>query len=215
MHKLLRPTSAPTCLANYQSGTDNWKNVSNRDKYEIWLKLDQMQHNRCAYCEAQIQTCLGGDSHIEHFRQRARFEQGTFEWKNLFGSCNRKDSCGEYKDKQPAYSHQNLIKMDEQDPEDFLHFLADGNVVPKSNLSIDDEFRASETIRLFNLNGSLRQIREDMIKGYLKTAEQFMQMAEQYEPEVWLPLLENELIEVKQLPFSTAIKHTLANITDI
>ncbi|MDF5828215.1 TIGR02646 family protein [Pseudomonas aeruginosa] len=46
----------------------------------IWAKLDTMQGQRCAYCEALMSET---NRHIEHFRQRGRYPQGTFDWSNL------------------------------------------------------------------------------------------------------------------------------------
>lgn len=209
MHKLVRPIP-PLCLSQYQHGRDNWGNVTPGHKSEIWLKLDEMQQHRCAYCEAAIKTeRANSNAHIEHLRQRRSYPQGTFLWSNLFGSCNRQDSCGKHKDNLPAYDHQDLIKMDEEDPEQFLVFLADGNVVPAKGLRPSDKHKAEETIRIFNLNGALRQIRETAVKGYLQTAEELATYAEEFEEVDWLPLLQDELNQIKDLPFTTAIKHTL------
>lgn len=211
MHKLTRP-EAPTCLSEYQNGLDNWQNVSPEHKSEIWLMLDDMQQHRCAYCECEIKTGRkNSNAHIEHFRQRRSysFPQGTFEWSNLFGSCNKLDSCGKHKDALPAYAPSDLIKMDEEDPEHFLEFQFDGSVVPKTGLSSTELHRAKETIRIFNLNGSLRQIRKREVHGYKQTAEEFADMAANFDREDWLPLLEQELKVIANLPFSTAIKHAL------
>lgn len=210
MHKLTRPIP-PACLSQYQYCRDNWGNlIANGHIGEIWLKLDEMQQQRCAYCECAIKTYReNSNSHIEHFRQRRSYPQGTFLWGNVFGSCNRQDSCGKHKDDLPPYNHLDLIKMDVEDPETFLDFLADGNVVPAKGLNPGDKHRAEETIRIFNLNGSLRQIRETAIKGYIQTAEELASYAEEFDEADWLPLLQEELDSIKDLPFTTAIKHTL------
>jgi len=212
MHKLTRPT-APACLSQYQHGRDSWGDlIENGHVGEIWLKLDEMQQQRCAYCECAIKTDKdNSNSHIEHFRQRrsSSHPQGTFLWSNLFGSCNRQDSCGKHKDELPAYNHQDLIKMDVEDPEHFLEILPDGNVIPVNGLSQAERHRAEETIRIFNLNGSLRQMRETAIKGYIQTAEELAGYAEEFDEADWLPLLQEELDRIKDLPFTTAIKHTL------
>lgn len=218
MHKLIRPIPL-ACLSQYQHGRDKWQQVTPEHKSEIWLMLDEMLQQRCSYCECAIKTDReNSNSHIEHFRQRASYPQGTFLWSNLFASCNRqnscgkhKDSCGKHKDGLPAYNHQDLIKMDDEDPEEFLEFLSDGNVVPVKDLTPANLHRAEETIRIFNLNGPLRQMREIALKGYLQTAELFSSYAE--DPEIdksdWLLLLQEELEKIKNLPFTTAIKHTL------
>ncbi len=205
MHKLTRPIP-PICLSHYQHGRDNWKQVTPAHKSEIWLKIDAMQEKRCAYCESAIGN---RNAHIEHLRQRSRYPQGTFQWENIFGSCNRQNSCGKYKDNLPPYNHQDLIKMDDEDPEDFLQFLPDGNVVPAKGLNPAEKRRAEETIRIFNLNGSLRRIRETAIKGYIQTAEELAAFADEFEEHEWHPLLEDELDKIKKLPFTTAIKHVL------
>jgi len=212
MHKLTRTTQPPACLKKYQQGTDNWSSVTSDDKDDIWIKLDAMQQHRCAYCEATIKTeRVNSNSHIEHFRQRRAhsYPQGTFLWSNIFGSCNRRDSCGKHKDGLPPYKHQDLIKMDDEDPEDFLEFLPDGNVVPIKGLSAVDKHRAEETIRIFNLNGALRQIRETEIIGYGQTAAEFAIYAAEFDEAEWLPLLQDELRKIKDLPFTTAIKHLI------
>lgn len=209
MHKLTRPTP-PACLGRYMHGRDHWRSVTSAHKSEIWLKIDEMQQLRCAYCEAEIKTSKeDSNSHIEHFRQRSRHPADTFRWNNMFGSCNREDSCGKHKDRQPVYPHLDLIKMDVEDPDRYLFFLPDGNVAAKKGLNPREKTRAEETIRLFNLNGSLRQIRETMIKGYLQTAEEFAEMAAEFSPEDWQPLVEEELAAIEHLPFATAIKHVL------
>ena len=212
MHKLTRPTIPPTCLSKYQHGRHNWDNVTSADKIAIWDKLDEMQQKRCAYCETSIRSGKQNNKeHIEHLRPRRCSPQGTFLWSNLFGSCNRKDSCGKYKDnpKLLQYDQQDLIKMDKEDPEFFLTFLPDGRVVPAKGLNSADKKRAVETIRVFNLNGSLRRIRESTITGYLQTAEEITSYATVFDEEDWLSLLEDELNKIKDKPFATAIKHTL------
>ena len=209
MHKLIR-LQAPSCLKRYKHGRDRWSLVTDSDKAEIWQQLHAMQQYRCAYCEAMIDSTPGqGNAHIEHFRQRDRYPQGTYDWSNIFGSCNRKDSCGKHKDDQ-RYQPEHLLKMDQDDPEVFLRFIFDGTVHPREALSSHSRHRAEETIRVFNLNnGSLRQSRSSHLKGYRQTAEELAELALQLEPEDWFELLNDELEEVAGLPFETAIRHLL------
>ena len=207
MHKLTRPTQ-PACLSRYKHGRDNWNKVSTKHKDEIWLKICKMQQHRCAYCETGInKNKKDGNCHIEHFRQKGRYPQGTFLWINMFGSC---DSCGKHKDSsQVVYCHRDLIKADEEDPEIFLAFAYDGNVAPTKGLTPTNLKRAEETIRVFNLNGPLRKIRETTLKGYRHTAEEFVQYAIEFDKDDWRPILQKELDRIEYLPFATAIKHTL------
>jgi len=116
--RYLQRGAAPICLAGFKHGADNWNDVTPAHKREIWQSLDPMQGNRCAYCEAELASA---HRHIEHFVQKGRDPTRTFVWSNLFGSCNRQESCGIYKDHQAqAYADADLIKPDVDDPEHWL-----------------------------------------------------------------------------------------------
>lgn len=210
MHRLDRPNQEPTCLQRYRQGNYEWKDVTRDDKEAIWQSLRQMQNHRCAYCEIHICETPGKNhnGHIEHFWQRRRYPQGMFEWSNLFGSCDRTDSCGRHKDNQSYHPH-NLIKMDIENPGYFLKFFPDGHVDPVENLNPKEHKRAEETIRVFNLNGALRQIRERHVKGYIQTAEALLEIAETYGLEEWSSFLQEELTAVSGKPFETAIRDVL------
>lgn len=208
MHKLQRGI-APACLAKYQHGRDNWGAVTSDEKAEIWTELGAMQGQRCGYCEADISH---SSKHIEHFRQKGRDATVTFLWSNLFGSCNREDSCGKHKDACSVYPPADLIKPDVDDPEHFFIFVSDGTIAVRAKLSDPDRHRAIETLRIFNLDakrGPLRRMRQQAAAGYLQTSEELCALAAEYAPEEWQPLLESELIATAQLPFATAIKHAL------
>lgn len=212
MHKLERG-KAPDCLTKFKHGPNTWDKVSNTDKLEIWAALETMQGHRCAYCESDISV---GKKSIEHFRQKAshRYPQGTFEWANFFGSCARKDSCGNHKDQCREYHHEDLIKPDEEDPELYLLFVDDGSIVPRHDLTEKDNHRANETLRVFNLDhqhGPLRQMRKKAISGYLHTIEELQELSKIYPQSEWLPFLKEELLHIEPLPFATAIKHALTS----
>ena len=208
MHKLNRPPT-PTCLSRFRHGRDEWGALRQADKAEIWNGLDAMRQYRCAYCERSIRRSNNAaDAHIEHFRQCSRYRPGTFDWENLFGSCNSPDSCGKHKDVQ-RYDHRHLIKMDDEDPDDFLRFLPDGQVVPAENLDGNQSIRAKETIRVFNLNGPLRQIRRVNVMGYLYDAEEIAVLAEEFDESEWRPLLDERLKSIEGFPFETAIRQVL------
>lgn len=206
MHKLQRG-AAPACLANHQPGLHDWSDVSPAEKAAIWTELETMQGQRCAYCEAAIGK---GSRHIEHFRQKRCDPAVTFLWSNLLGSCNREESCGKHKDHRSApYPPADLIKPDVDDPESFLVFAPDGSVHPRAKLSATDRRRADVTIRVFNLDGVLRQIRYREVVGYVQTAEEIAELAAHFPEAEWLPLLQQELDATTRLPFATAIRHVL------
>ncbi len=210
MHLLQRDTNEPACLKHYHHGRDHWNQSTPTptEKIQIWEKLDQLQNGRCAYCEADIHN---SDRHIEHFRQRSRYSQGTFDWTNLFGSCNREDSCGKHKDQCGSYNPDDLIKPDVDDPEHYLLFISDGTICIRNGLTDAEQQRARETLRIFNLNhdrGPLRYRRQQAVAGYIQTAEMLCALAIEY-PQEYPAILEDELQAIMHLPFVTAIKHTL------
>lgn len=210
MRKLIRGT-APNCLARYRHGINKWADVTHSDKEQIRQCLQTMQDTRCAYCEADVSTI--GHSHIEHFRQRHGYTQGTFEWTNLFNSCCREEACGKSKDNCPPYDHKSLLKPDEDDPDGFLLFISDGTISPLVNLDDRARTRAVETLRIFNLdaqNGALRAMRREAIRPHQKTVEDLMAIAEELSPDDLQEFLQDEIQSIAHLPFSTAIRHTLS-----
>jgi uncharacterized protein (TIGR02646 family) len=207
MHRLTRGP-APACLAGFRHGANTWADVTPAQKPEIWAFIEAMQGARCAYCEAGI---AGDDRHIEHFVQKGRDPTQTFVWANLFGSCNREDSCGKFKDRKGRpYADADLIKPDTEDPEQALVFDAHGSVRPRHGLSPAQTNRASETIRVFNLNGVLKAIRRSEVAGYVQTAEEIAEFFD-LDPALGQQALTEEFAATAHLPFATAIKHVLSN----
>ncbi len=152
MHKLTRKTE-PECLKNYSSPQQTWKSVGAACKHQIHDCLEEMQGKLCAYCEADISN--PHNRHIEHFLTRARYPEQTFDWQNLFWSCENPNSCGRFKDPNlGSLAHAtDIIKPDIEDPAYFFIFQANGEIVIRSDLSPQARQRACETLRIFNLNG--------------------------------------------------------------
>lgn len=213
MRQLYREPVPPAGLSRYLHGRDTWSTdcPTRQERSEIWAALNTMQGPRCAYCEGPMAEA---NRHIEHFRQRGRYPQGAFDWGNLFGSCNRPSTCGNHKDRCGNYAHQDLIKPDSDDPEDFLVFTPNGAVRPRANLSLQATHRAQETIRILAIDGALNQIRRAEVAGYLQTAEFFLELAQDFPEHEWLPALEQEIQNTAHLPFATAIKHVLTRQSD-
>ncbi len=213
MHRLDRGP-APFCLAKYRHGRDNWGSLNRADRAEIRQALERMQGSRCAYCEADIDH---SGCHIEHFVQKGREPRVTFRWDNLFGSCNRKDTCGSHKDRAAGHYHaEDLLKPDVDDPDDYFVFVADGTIHSRSGLSSVQQCRAEETLRIFNLDaehGALRQMRRKATAGYLQTAEELWSFVDEFPNEEWQQLLDTELAAIAHHPFVTAIRHTLCRMS--
>lgn len=212
MRKLDRDLTPPMGLEQYQHGRDTWgkNNVPSKLVYiAIWDKLNAMQGQRCAYCEGPIDK---KNRHIEHFYQRNRHPRGTFDWSNLFGSCKQDKRCGRHKDSYGDYNFKDLIKPDNENPDDLLVFAKDGTVHPRRGLSPKEQDRAQKTIAILNLNHpQLKAIRREAVRGYIQTVEDIAAFAAdpQYSEGDWQPLLEEEIQETQSKPYATAIRHVL------
>jgi TIGR02646 family protein len=207
VHKLNRPAAAPACLASYHHGRHNWSAVSPADKDQIRGSLKTMQQNRCAYCE---QALRDDACHIEHFRQRGRYPQGTFQWSNLYLSCNRESTCGKHKDKQ-HYAPADLLDPCTDNPDDYLRFYSDGQIRPRADLAAPNQHRAAETIRVFNLaSPELVAIRASELQGWIQIAEELQEWLEFDETE-YQAELNQQLHSISGQPFETAIRHLFAH----
>lgn len=201
---------APPCLAAYNHGAHAWGDLSGEDKAEIRVRLEMMQGRRCAYCEGGIDS-LG--QHIEHFRRKgdAAFRHLTFEWSNLFWSCDQTDSCGHFKDHGAgAYDPAQLVNPCEDDPDFFFLFRADGTISVRRGLSAQEAHRAQETLRVFSLDadwGRLRAMRKAAVSGYVIDADEAVGAG--FSPDDIRAYFTAELEHAKDLPFYTAIRHVL------
>ena len=209
MRKLDRTNiPAPNCLAQYNHGQQTWADVGPAEKQSIRLHLEQMQGKRCAYCEGSLDA-LG--NHVEHFRPKGQHPHLTFDWGNLYWSCDRHDSCGHHKDNGAgAYNVDDLIDPCCEEPERYFRFRSDGTISVRSGLSPYDERRARETIRVFSLDaewGRLRRMRKEAVIGYVISANEALDAG--YTPDEIKDLFADELEATASLPFSTAIRHVL------
>jgi len=214
MHQLSR-AEAPPCLNRYQHGRDNWSALSDNDRTEIRTQLETMQGKRCAYCECSLED---HGQHIEHFVQKGTDPRVTFDWDNLFWSCERQNSCGKYKDqKARPYTQSDLIKPDIENPEEFFHFHSGGTISIRIEDSQSTEYqRAKETLRIFNLDanhGPLKNMRKGVCAGYKQTGIAIAELLDGHSPEESLEFVIEEIRSTRDQPFATAIKHTLLPVS--
>ncbi len=219
MHKLDRSAVvAPPCLADYDYQHQDWDDLGPSCKNQVREALVCLQgnpaspedHIRCAYCEGVIFD--GG--HTEHFRRKnkSHYPELTFEWSNLFRSCDARMHCGHHKDRSgaPIYDPDKLIKPDKVDPEHFLYFYSSGEVRVRQGLCEHDQEIAQETIRVFGLNeGSLQGKRRKAVGPakdlYLKDIDEIASWSDEDRRRY----LEGELASTRWYPYSTTIKHFL------
>lgn len=172
MHKFTRGMP-PVDMAKTQKKYHNqWDEAFlNTDEHTaISNCLYERQNHYCAYCDIKISE--QNDGHIEHLERSSDNPQRTFDWSNMFFSCNHTDSCGKFKDasKNPQnFNPMDIVDPSVDDPGDFFVYDLEGNILPKD---ADHEHKAKETIRIFNLNNArLTGIRSGLavtITGILK-----------------------------------------------
>jgi uncharacterized protein (TIGR02646 family) len=224
MHQLDRTSvMPPACLNAYDYRTQQWDDLGSVCKRQLRAALVQMQgipgvttpdaneHGlRCAYCEGAIYH----EGHIEHFRRKnpAHHPELTFAWPNLFLACGANTHCGHYKDRRgaPAYDPAQLIKPDEHEPSDFLHFHSSGEVRVRAGLGADDAHRATETIRVFGLdNGALSGARAKAVSFYkTKVLDDLNELAS-WPLEDRRAYLVGEVEATRWEPYATTIHHFL------
>ena len=196
----------PLCLVNYNSPPNTWGDLTGPDRALIHISLEAMQGRICAYCEGALDS-LG--QHIEHFRRRSIFPGSTFDWTNLYWSCDQQDSCGHYKDSGAgSYNVADLIEPCIDDPDHYFRFRSDGTINVRFGLTVAESLRATETLRVFNLNpqwGRLRNMRRAAVYSYINLTDG----AEGLTADDLQQLFSDELQSTQHGPFSTAIRHVL------
>jgi uncharacterized protein (TIGR02646 family) len=214
MKKLDRKSiPTPSCLGGYQHGKDQWNQVIAEHKVEIRGQLQLMQGRLCAYCEGSLDE-LG--EHIEHLRPRARHPQRTFDWNNLYWSCEQDDSCGRYKDHSAGkYDVDELVDPCCHNPDDYFRFRGDGSIDFVKNLSTSDEQRAKETLRVFNLNpmrGRLRTMRKSTADIYNTQEPNIVRELMDWDEDERRHFIEEELHRTSDKPFGAVIRHLFVDM---
>ncbi len=209
--KRLRRGAAPTCLAQYQHGRDRWSDLSPACLEALHAQLGAMQGRLCAYCEGDLETLK---QHVEHLWPRGRYPARTFDWDNLFLSCDRDDSCGTYKDRDgKPYAPEDLLDPCHDDPDDFFRARVDGRIDVRPGLASHAQHRAQETLRVFNLNldakgrqsRSLCAERRRTLEPFLNLLEELAQWSEADREEY----LRSELEAAATQPFGMFVRHFL------
>lgn len=135
------------------------------------------QGGYCAYCEKRINI---RKSHIDHYFPRNSFSNLTFKKENLYLSCMSDDHCGRAKDNLKKCKNIDIKKTKRPDElinsekiENFLFYTREGRieVLPRSDLSSDDNKKLKNTIEKLNLNdNSLVNDRKNSLKNIERLA---------------------------------------------
>lgn len=205
--------AAPPSLAAYLPTTHSWDEEPGKarfggdDKRALRNALEALQNGCCAYCEAATY----GNGHIEHFRRKnpADFPELMFDWKNLFLSCDADDSCGRYKDRKGTpYNPSDLVKPDEDDPNDFFYFHEQGEIRVRSGIDARAEHRALETIRVFHLDcGRMAASRRRAVEQYRRKTPGLLEDLMAVEEGDRVAYIDLELAATRNEPHSAVIRH--------
>lgn len=203
----------PKCLAAFVGGRDPWDHEKNPAlvacKVAIRAGLDAMQGRRCAYCEGDLDA---RGQHIEHFHSRSQRPQATYDWDNLFLSCNAADSCGAHK---AGFANDSdvLINPCVDDPDAFLRVRSDGVIEPRPGIDAGARRRAVETVRVFNLNldrpgnRSLCARRREVLRWYQAREPDIIEALAGFSAAERAAFIREELAATADEPFSTIIRH--------
>ena len=206
MRKLDRTAaSAPSCMAQYARQHNRWEDLTGEEKEPIRDALKEVQNGLCAYCEGP----LGDGGHIEHFCRQRDFPDRIFTWENLFLSCDAQGHCGHYKDRPGAsYDPADLVKPDEDNPDEFLYFSPGGDVRPRGNIAATQRRKAEETIRVLNLNhGALQALRRRALAAYVGREPNILEALEGFEEAIRRQFIDEEIARTAPDPYSAVIRH--------
>jgi len=137
---------------------------------------------KCAFCEG----LLGSQAYpqIEHYVSRKIDPDRAFEWTNLLPVCQVCNTSKGHADHQGS-----LLKPDSEDPEPFFWISPEGGITPHPGRNAEDALRASETIRLCNLDrGELRENRQaiaNRVRRWLERTSRLAGGLEELEREEW------------------------------
>lgn len=180
---------------------------------EAWASGEGTPAVLCAYCESALFEERGQRPHIEHFAARKHQPDLTFSWENLFLSCTDDHHCGRYKDRPGSrYLAEDLIKPDQDAPEEYFSFHQSGKIQPRPGLNDRQQRRAQKTIDILGLNcPSLRERRKRVIQAFLPGDED-LEVLEKYSQAELRIHHSDELDEAVKHPYFTAVKTVLLQL---
>jgi uncharacterized protein (TIGR02646 family) len=211
MVRTRRRSRAPRQLReNKAAWTRRWKEILTGERAGEWATrvakaalrepLLALSHGKCAFCESR----LGKDAYaqIEHYVSRKVDPDGAFKWGNLLPVCQICNTSKGHTDHGGE-----LLKPGQENPEPFFWIGPEGDIEPHPGQDELGKRRASETIRLCNLQrGGLRESRYAVataVKRWLQRASQLDGLDEDIQHE-WrdlsAPRFEHKLV----------VRHTLS-----
>lgn len=109
------------------------------------------QRSQCYYCEKKIEKS-SKKVHIDHIKQRSYYHKLECEYSNLALSCNSKNHCGVYKDRQGIWKDNIFIDIFLEKPSEIFEYMNNGEIKAKISLPLKQKKRVENTIKYLNLN---------------------------------------------------------------
>jgi uncharacterized protein (TIGR02646 family) len=112
--------------------------------------LGALTIEHCSYCDG-FPIDAYSEKEVDHFKPKADFPSDAFDWVNLYLVCT---GCNKAK---LAEWNPLVIRPDEADYAFERFFIVDaltGELKPNPGATVDEQERATETIRVFNLRRS-------------------------------------------------------------
>lgn len=142
--------------------------VGRTAKRELQNFLFKNQKKLCIYCEQELEIENKENYHIEHLKPKSLFRELTYVYDNLALSCNgficknnfgeikKKQFCGHFKNskfKEENYKDELFLNPHEvKDLDSFFDFDIEGNILPNSLKSKDNQSTAKYMIEYLGLN---------------------------------------------------------------
>ena len=130
-------------------------------------------------------------------------------------SCDSKEHCGHYKDRPKAqdYEVNDLIKPDENEPDEYLYFHSNGEVRVRHGVGDMGERKAKETVRVFGLNNpGLKAERRAALKQYLRPQLGLLDELMSWVEEDRMEYVDQEIEATRLQPYWTIIRHFFSRV---
>ena len=151
----------PECFISFKKKNNPHSYQDDCNDYELRECLREAlikeQRYQCFYCEKKIEN-NPSKVHIDHIIQRDINHKLECTYSNMALSCNSKNHCGKYKDRQGTWNSSNFLRIFSENLElqesvdDFFIYMSNGKIAVKNSLSENEKKRAINTIEYLNLN---------------------------------------------------------------
>lgn len=142
---------------------------NNKGRYQYNTKetkkiFKNMTHERCSFCTQNINN-FDTEMTVEHIRTKKDYPDKIFQWTNLLCSCR---TCNNKRGISPYDKDKYLDPTKNVDIEDFFDYNIDGEILPNSKLTKEQQDKAGYMIKKYgldrkDLNNKRKKFLDDLI----------------------------------------------------